>query len=368
MRDYYEVLGVSKSATQEQIKKAYRELALKYHPDRNSDKAAEEKFKEINAAYAVLGDAEKRRQYDSFGPEQFNQRYSQEDLFRNFNFQDIFRDLGLNFNFGSTNTDDVFGDLFGRQSSQTRGNDILYRIDITLKDVANGVKKEINVKHVKKCSHCDGNGGEPGYKTVRCSECNGSGRVSNIANTFFGRMQVVSTCNSCGGKGKVYERKCKICSGKGGTVANDKVEVTIPAGVRDGMRLRLQGLGDYLNTGAGDLYIEVNTLDDRRFVRQGDDLHTTVDIPFYTAILGGEVTVPTINGEKNITIEKCTQPGKKIILKNEGIKRFRTSSYGDEIVNINIEMPRSLSNEERELIEKFKELTKKDGKKGFWSF
>ncbi len=363
MRDYYEVLGIPKNASADDIKKAYRDLALKLHPDRNKSKEAEERFKEINEAYAVLGDEEKRKRYDSYGPEQFSQRYTQEDIFRGFDFQDIFRDLGIDINFtGFPGGGDIFDSIFGGgQRTHGRGNDILYRMDLTLEDVASGTKKPVEIRHVVKCGRCSGSGGEPGYRLVRCSECNGAGRVRRVSSTMFGRMQMITTCDACNGSGKRYERLCKQCGGKGGMVGTEKAEVTIPAGVSDGMRLRLEGLGDYGKMSAGDLYIEIHTLKHKLFRREGDDIHAEVTIPVYTAILGGDIKVPTLKGEKSITIAGGTQPGKEIILKNEGIKRFRSNSYGDEIVNIQVSIPKSVSKEEEELLRRLKGIEEGKG-------
>ncbi len=356
-KDYYEILGVEKSASPEQIKKAYRDLALQYHPDRNKSKEAEERFKTINEAYAVLSDPEKRRQYDAVGPERFGQTFSQEDIFRGSNVEDILRSMGININFGFGENDDFVSSFFGQNARQGEiGQSVLYKMDLSLEEIAKGTEKEISVRHVKRCSHCEGTGGEPGSKPSRCSRCNGSGRINAVQNTFFGRMQTVATCDRCGGSGRIYEKKCKACNGKGGAVATENAKVTIPAGVTNGMRLRLGGMGDYGKDGSGDLYIEVNELSHSTFDRQGDDIVTQLKVPFYTAILGGKITVPTLAGKKELTIEEGTQAGKSIVLKGEGIKHFRGGGYGDEIAKIEIEIPRSLSSDEKALLEHFREL------------
>ncbi len=366
--DYYEVLGVSKAATPDQIKRAYRELALKYHPDRNKEKSAEEKFKEINEAYAVLGDPEKRKRYDAYGPEQFSHQYSEEDIFRGFNFQDIFKDLGINVQFGGGGPGDFFSTFGQEQQDSLRGSDILYRLNLTLEEIANGTKKKVEMRHIQKCGHCGGSGGEPGFKLVKCSTCGGAGRVRRVSNTMFGRMQVVTTCEVCGGQGKSYDRKCKVCGGSGGVVSPETIEVDIPAGIRDGMRLRLEGAGDYGKGSKGDLYIEINTITHKIFSRDGDDIYTEISVPFYTAVLGGKITVPTLSGTKEMTIDKGTQQNKKIVLKNGGIRRFRSNSYGDEIIKVNIEIPKSLSKDEEELISKFRDLREGNQKKRFGVF
>lgn len=354
MTDYYAVLGVPKSATAEQIKKAYRELALRYHPDRNKDAGAEAKFKEINEAYAVLGDAEKRQQYDAYGPEGFSQKYTADDIFRGSNFQDIFKEMGININMGGFGSGDFFGGGFGQQQGDV-GQSILYRMDITLHDAADGATKEIGVKHVKACDSCKGSGGEPGSRITKCSGCRGTGYVTVIQNSFLGRIQTTSPCQRCMGSGKSYERKCRRCGGSGGAVATEKVQVKIPAGVRSGMRLKLAGMGDFGRDGSGDLYIDINELSDRTFKRDEDDIIAEIEVPFYTAILGGEISVPSLDGTRKIDIAQGTAPGTRLMIKGAGIKRFNGSSRGDEIVVVNVQIPKSLSSGERELIEKFRE-------------
>jgi molecular chaperone DnaJ len=362
--DYYNTLGVAKNASPEEIKKAYRELALKFHPDRNKDKSSEEKFKEINEAYAVLSDPEKRRQYDSFGPAGFGQRYNQDEIFRNVNFEQIFKDMGINFGFGQG--DDIFGSFFGQQMGGQRevGQSILYKMDLNLAEVAKGTQREVMIRHQKRCDRCSGTGAEPGSKMIKCPDCSGTGRIAKTTNTFFGRMQTVTTCGRCGGKGKSYEKRCKTCNGRGGVIANEKIVVTIPAGVSEGTRLRLDGMGDFGADGNGDLFVEVHELKNSQFDREGDNIHTRVRIPFYMAILGGKVTVPTLDGDKEMTLEPGTQQGKSITLKGGGIKRLRGSGSGDEIVSIDIDLPKSLTQEQRDLMEKFRQ-SDQSGKRKF---
>lgn len=216
MRDYYEILGVKKNASEDEIKRAYRELALKLHPDRNKSKDATEKFKEINAAYAVLGDPAKRQQYDSVGPERFNQNYSEEDIFRGFNTEDIFRDI-----FGNLGGMGGFGDMFGQEEQQQTGVNLYLSFD----DLEKGVNKEFSVQHYKICGNCRGSGGEPGSKQTRCPACNGSGRRHMQQNTPFGRLQVMTTCDRCGGRGKSFEHICRDCNGNGRIVVTDKFRI-----------------------------------------------------------------------------------------------------------------------------------------------
>ncbi len=363
-RDYYDVLGVQKTASADEIKRAYRDLALKLHPDRNPSKEAGEKFREINEAYAVLGDPEKKKQYDAYGPAGFGQRYNEEEIFRNFDFNQVFREMGINI--GGFGDSDLFGSFFGQGGRQGDvGQSILYRLDLTLEQIAHGSQQELTERHVKRCDNCKGGGAEPGSKTIKCPECNGRGQVAQVSNTFFGRMQTVTTCGRCRGKGKIYDKRCRVCGGKGGVVATEKINVTIPAGVTEGTRLRLEGMGDFGNDGNGDLFVEVHELRHSVFTREGDNIRANMRIPFYIAILGGRIVVPTLDGQRELTIDPGAQQGKQIVLKGAGIKKLRGSGAGDEIVTISIEIPKSLSQQQKELIEKFKSSEEGEGKKKF---
>ena len=366
-KDYYNILGVPKNASQTQIKEAYRKLVLKNHPDINKSDEAKTRMQDINEAYAVLGNEEKRKQYDTYGPEMFNRQFSQEDIFRGVNFEDIIRDMGLNINFGGFGSEDLFGSFFGGQrQNRDIGQSILYRMDLTLEEIARGTKKKINIKHLKECSRCSGTGGEPGSKPVKCPRCKGTGYISRQQRSMFGSINTVTPCEDCRGVGKYYDKVCKTCSGKGGVLASENVEVAVPAGVTNGMRLRLEGMGDFGKDGNGDLYIEIRELEHRTFKRSGDSVMVDIKVPFYIAALGGTVPIPTLlHGDKQIEIEKGTQQGKKIFLREEGIKRFNGSAIGEEIAVVNIEVPKDLSKEERELMERLKEIgeQRKDGSK-----
>ncbi len=378
-KDYYDLLGVKKDASESDIKSAYRNLAMRFHPDKNKDPGAEEKFKEINEAYAVLSNSDKRRQYDAYGPEGFNQRFTEEDIFRGFDFDQAFRSMGFNAGgmggFGSI--DDMFDSLFGMQSrgphgrTADMGNDILARVTVSLEDAAKGTTKRISVRHVKGCLRCKGSGAEPGTEVVRCDKCNGSGQVRVTRRTPFGMMQTISACPKCGGAGRVAERPCRTCSGTGRTQGEDRIDVTIPKGVSTGTRLRVKDMGDYGSDRHGSLYIDVVVAPDERFERRGDDLLTTVDVPFYTAMLGGEISVPTILGHEKLNIEPGTQNGEISVLKGKGMPRFNGPGAGDEVVTISISVPKKLSKEQRELMTKFAEASDgadgvHGGKKRFW--
>ncbi|MGC8676026.1 MAG: molecular chaperone DnaJ [Candidatus Micrarchaeia archaeon] len=361
-KNYYDVLGVGRNATQDEIKRAYRELVMKYHPDVNKSPEAEAKMREINEAYAVLSDPNKKRQYDMLGSEQFSQQFTADDIFRGFDLGSVFRDLGLDFG-PFSGFEDLFGFESEHEAESRGGQDIIYQIDLTLEEAAKGAEKEIDIRHVKKCSRCNGTGVEPGYGYATCDKCGGTGRISAVRNTFFGRMQTIAVCDKCGGTGKVPEKKCSVCHGKGGVVGTDRIKVNIPAGVSEGMRLRLARMGDYMQGKAGDLYLEVHIAKDKIFERSGNDILVTVSIPFYTAALGGRIMVPTLNGNKEISIDPGTQPGTRIRLSGEGIKAFGSSRKGDEIVTINVEIPKSLSAAERKLLEDFRQAKEKDNKR-----
>ncbi len=362
-KDYYDILGVKKDASESDIKSAYRTLAMKYHPDKNKDSGAEEKFKEINEAYAVLSDAGKRRQYDAYGPDAFNQRFTEEDIFRGFDFDQVFRSMGFNVRGGGMggfgSIDDMFDSLFGMQGQRRggrkvdMGNDILARTTISLEEAAKGVTKRISVRHIKACSRCGGTGAEPGTSIIKCDKCRGSGQVSMTRRTPFGMMQTISACPQCGGAGSAPEKPCRTCSGTGRMQSEDKVDVKIPRGIATGTRLRVKGMGDYGSDRHGSLYIDVGVAPDERFERDGDDLRTVVDVPFYTAMLGGEVSVPTIFGEERLSIDAGTQNGETVVLKGKGMPHFERDGAGDEMATISISVPKRLTPEQRELMEKF---------------
>ena len=358
--DFYEVLGVKKGAQPDEIKKAYRQLALKFHPDVNKSKEAEEKFKEINEAYAVLSDPEKRKKYDAYGPEGFNQRYTEQDIFRGFDFEKIFRDMGIDFGgdpFGGSIFDNLFG--FGGQAQRSGdyGNDILANITISLKEAVLGTTKSIRVRHVSKCSVCNGTGSEGG-RMVKCPKCSGRGQITVTRKSMFGIIQTVSVCDRCGGSGSVAENPCRSCGGTGKKIADNSIEVSIPKGVDNGSRLRLRGIGDYGRDRSGDLYIDVNVAPDKNFRREGYDIVTDIKVPFYIFVLGGTIKVPTIDGSTDVRIKELQQPGDSIVLRGLGVQHGNSS--GNEVVNLQVEIPKRITKEQKDLIEKFSSI---DGKK-----
>jgi molecular chaperone DnaJ len=311
-RDYYEILGVGKSASKDELKDAYRTLALKFHPDRNKETGAEERFKEISEAYAVLSDDQKRAAYDQYGHAGFDQRYSQEDIFQNAHFEDIFRDMGASFGGSGSPFDEMFfSSIFGgggRRRGPSRGADLRYDVSISLEDAAKGLEQEIRYKHNARCERCSGSGAEPGSKVVKCPKCHGQGQVQTTKRLGpFGSFTSVSTCQECAGNGEAPEKHCRDCRGSGSTIKDEKVSVEIPAGVDTGSRLRLSNLGERGAGGNGDLYVFVHVKDHQLFKREEENIHLQLPIGFAQAALGAEVEVPTLWGKTKLKIPAGTQ-------------------------------------------------------------
>ncbi|WEU40585.1 MAG: molecular chaperone DnaJ [Candidatus Odinarchaeum yellowstonii] len=355
-KDYYEVLNVDRNATLDEIKKAYRQLALKYHPDRNKSPEAEEKFKEISEAYAVLSDPEKRRAYDAYGHAGIDSRYTREDIFRDVDFESIFRDFG--FGFG----DSIFDIFFGRdrhRSEYVKGSDIRYDLEITLREAAFGAEKEIVVPRRAKCTECNGTGAASESSLVKCKTCRGAGQVQNMrvsGNTQF--IQIL-TCPDCHGRGVFIKEKCRNCRGTGMTIIETKIKVNIPKGVDDGYSLVIRGKGELSERGGppGDLYVVINIKKDPVFERVGDDIICEVPIPFTTAVLGGTILVPTLEDKKiELNIPPRTQTGTLFRIKAKGMPRFKREGFGDELVKITVKIPEKISREAEELLYKLREM------------
>jgi len=355
-RDYYEVLGVDKDADKKTIKKAYRKLAMKYHPDVNKEPDAEEKFKELSEAYGVLSDDDKRQRYDQFGHAGMD-GFSQEDIFNNINFEDIFRGFGFGGQsqggFGSIF--DLFG--FGGETSrgQSRGADIQRTIDMTLEEVSTGLSKDMDITHRKECPHCHGSKAEPGSDVKTCSNCNGSGQVKQVQNTPLGQFATVSPCPQCHGEGKKIETPCSECHGAGLTTTTNKISINIPAGVETGTRLRVAGEGDDGLNGApsGDLYVTIRVLKHDLFERNGQDLYYDLPISYVQACLGDKVDVPTIDGVAKLTIPPGTQSESTFKLRNEGLKHIRWDSKGNLYVTVKVVVPKKLSDKQKDILEEF---------------
>ncbi len=351
-RDYYEILGVARDASLVQIKKAYRSLALKHHPDRVPDgekKAAEERFKEISEAYGVLSDPQKRRMYDQYGHAGIDQRYSAEDIFRGADFSG-FSDLGDVFGqiFGDS-LFDLFGGGSGRSRRRRRGRDVKTGVTITLQEAYQGVHKKIHVTRHEMCPACSGRGAKKGTELGTCPTCRGRGQVV-MSSGFFHMSQ---TCPNCGGRGRVVTDPCPECRGQGAVRVNRALDVTIPAGCPDGAHLRLKGEGEEAEGGSGDLYLYVSVKEDDRFRRDGQDLYLDLPVSFVTAALGGEVAVPTLAGEVSMKIPAGTQSGKIFRLRGKGMPDTHGGSVGDLYARVMIQVPSRLHGRKKELLEEF---------------
>ncbi len=353
-KDYYEVLGVQRGATKDQIKDAYRKLALQFHPDRNKAPEAEARFKEISEAYAVLSDDEKRRQYDSFGREGVYQRYSQEDIFRGVDFGEFFRGAG----FGIGGFDEIFSQFFGGGGRQARrGEDLTYHLQLSLEDVVEDSSREIEVPRSEVCKTCGGSGAKPGSPPRRCGTCGGTGQVQKVQSAGFARLVRITECGRCGGRGYIIDDPCKECRGRGTVERTRKIQIMIPAGVEDGHTLRLRGEGNAGETGVppGDLYVVVNVLPHRVFARQEGDIYMETRVGIVQAMLGTELTVPTLYGDVKLSVPGGTQPGTVFKVKGKGLPRYGGWGKGDEYVKVNVEVPRSLTSQQKELLKKFGE-------------
>lgn len=373
-RDYYEVLGVPKGATSDQIKQAYRKLALQYHPDRNKAPEASEKFKEISEAYAVLSDDKKRQQYDQYGHAGFDQMYTQEDIFRSADFsdfQDVFRSFGIDpfGGFGGSMFRDMFGGMGGRRGGRTReyGADLETAVEITLEEAAKGLKKDISYHRSKACSRCSGSGSEPGSSRTTCPACNGRGQVQQTRRAGPMAFYTVTTCGRCRGEGNVVEKPCRSCGGSGKASSNEHIKVNIPPGVQSGMRLHLEGLGEYGRDGPGDLFVRVYVRQHEKFERRDDDLHTDARISFARAALGGEIDVPTLSGRAKLHIPPGTESHTVFRLKGEGMPRLGRGGKGDEMVRVLIDVPKKLSQQQKKLLEELEKENKEEKKKGLFS-
>lgn len=359
-RDYYEVLGVDKNADKKTIKKAYRKLAMKYHPDVNHEEGAEEKFKELSEAYGVLSDDEKRKRYDQFGHAGMD-GFSQEDIFNNINFEDIFNGFGFGGGsqggFGSIF--DLFG--FGGESSgpSGRGQDISQIVELTLEEVASGVSKDLDVRHKKKCPKCNGTRAEPGSSVKTCPQCNGAGQVKQVQNTPLGQFATVSKCPQCNGEGQHVEKPCTECHGSGLKTTTNKISINIPAGVETGTKLHVSGEGDDGIRGApsGDLYVTIKVLKHDLFRREGQDLFYDLPISYVQACLGDSVDVPTIDGEASLNIPAGTQSGSTFKLRGEGIKSLNWSGKGNLYVKVQVVVPKKLSAKQKEVLKEFADVS-----------
>ncbi|MFZ5882654.1 MAG: molecular chaperone DnaJ [Chloroflexota bacterium] len=358
-RDYYDVLGVGRNASDDEIKAAFRKLARQYHPDVNKDPGAEEKFKEINEAYGVLSDREKRARYDRFGREGLGNMGGFHDY--TVDFSDLFEEL-----FGS------FGFSTGRSSrrSPRRGRDLQMQINLTFEEAVFGVEKEIKFQREEICSRCNGSGAEPGTSPVRCATCNGQGEVRQVRQTFLGQMVQTTTCPSCNGRGEIISTPCKTCRGGGLERKTVTKKVQIPAGVDRGTQIRLAGEGGPGVYGGpnGNLFLVLEVEPHKFFKRRENDILLNIDINVAQATLGAEIEVPTLDGTEKLKIPPGTQPGKVFTIRGKGVPYLRRKDRGDQLVIVNVEIPTKLTKEQRELFEKLAQslgTTVKPKEKGF---
>jgi molecular chaperone DnaJ len=353
-KDYYELLGVGRDATEQDLKKAYRQLARKYHPDVNKEPDAEAKFKEINEAYGVLSDPQKRAQYDQMG----------HAAFENGGFGG-FGDFGFD-DFGS-----IFDMFFGGGRSQrrgpVRGADLRYNLDLDFLEAAFGTKKKINVHRREVCPHCHGNQAEPGTPIKTCTQCGGTGQVQSAQSTPFGRIMNVVTCPSCRGQGKTVEQACSECQGRGRVERRRELEVNIPAGVDDGFQVRITGGGEAGSRGGspGDLYVMINVRPHKFFKRKGDDIHIEIPLNIVQSSLGTELEVPTIDGKVKLTIPSGTQPGTSFRIRGSGVPHLHGTARGDQFVTVRVEVPKKLNSRQKELLGELGE-TLEDTSGGFF--
>lgn len=358
-RDYYEVLEVGKEASDDEIKKAFRKKALKYHPDRNpGDKEAEEKFKEAAEAYEVLSDSNKRARYDRYG-----HAGVQNDAGRGFSgatMEDIlshFDDLfGGHFSgFGGFGG---FGGGGAQRSAKTRGSDLRIRVKLTLEEIASGVKKKFKIKKYVTCSHCGGTGASSPDAFVTCPDCQGSGSVTRIANSIFGRVQTTQVCPTCQGEGKVISDKCPHCRGEGVVLDEETISVTIPPGVEEGMQLSLVGKGNAARRGGqpGDLQILVEEEPHVQFVRKGNDLVYNLLVPFWQTALGDDLEIPTIDGKVKLKLQAGTVPGKILRLRGKGLPSVNSNRKGDLLVVLDVFVPTKLSREAKKALQQMKDI------------
>jgi len=366
-RDYYEVLGIGKDADEATIKKAYRELAMKYHPDRNpGDNQAVARMKELNEAYAVLSDAKKRKEYDAYGLEGIR-GYSQEDIYRNVDFSSLFHEFGLRDFFSSRG--DIFDALFGtgsRAGSRMRGADLKYDLDLTLEEVASGIEKTVTITKDQSCPSCHGTGAEPGG-IITCGKCRGTGQLVREQRLGYGLFRQVIACDQCNGKGKLIKNYCKECKGKGTVEKSKDIKVRVPPGADTGNAIRLEGEGEAGEAQNGDLYVVLHVQKHPVFERRGDDIYIQKEISFASAALGGKIDVVGLDGGNKLEIPEGTQTGSTFRIRGKGIKHLDGHGQGDEYVLVNIITPQNLNNKEKELLREFAGLSETKGHRSLCS-
>ncbi len=370
-KDYYELLGINRSASEDEVKKAYRELAKKYHPD-NKDTGDAEKFKEVSEAYSVLSDANKRATYDRFGSAAFDQAAGGQNPFsgtgfEGFNFGADFGDIGdfLRNMFGGG----FSGGGFSGGRSQSRrsngpidGNDVMMSVTISFMDAVNGTKINVPLTYDEQCESCKGTGAKGGTAFSTCHVCNGRGTVTRRQRSIFGIIESTSTCSTCGGSGKIIKETCGTCNGKGYSRKKTTFETTIPQGINNEQKIRIKGKGERgINGGEyGDLYIKINVQPHKYFQREGDDIYLTIPVDFVDACLGTTITVPTVYGETELKIPAGSQPNQKLRLANKGVKELNGNRYGDQYVILDIKIPTFLNKKQKEALNQYKHVQDQD--------
>lgn len=362
-RDYYEVLGVSKTASADEIKTAFRRLAIKYHPDRGGD---EEKFKEINEAYEVLKDPEKRKRYDQFGHAGVGSNGGGFGGFNSSQYQNF------NFDFGDLGLGDIFSSFFGggqgASSGPKQGRDIQTSIEINFEQAIFGTEIPLSLNIEDTCRHCKGSTAEPGYELKTCPVCKGKGQVINVTRTVFGNIQQASICSQCHGSGKVPEKECTVCHGKGTQLTKQEIKLKIPAGIDDGATIRLKEHGEAVANGQkGDLYVNINVKPDKLFTREGDLILSTEHIDMVSAAIGTEIDVQTVDGKIRIKIPAGTQSGTDFKLSGHGVPHINSNSRGAHIVTIIVDTPTKLSKEQEDILRKFQEASKTGSRFHLWN-
>lgn len=365
-RDYYEVLGLSKSASADEIKKAFRSQAVKHHPDRGGDEA---KFKEINEAYEILKEPSKRQRYDQFGHAGVGSSAASDGNpfgggFGGFNTENV------NFDFGDLGLGDIFGSFFtggetgGRRSRQNRGQDVETAIEITFEQAVFGTEAELSLNMDDICEHCKGTTVEPGHQLETCDECKGSGQVNRVTRTIFGNIQQASTCPKCNGRGKIPEKDCTVCHGRGTQRRNQLIKLKIPAGIDDGSTIRLREHGEATANGPkGDLYVNIRVKSHKKFTREGDIILSTEHISMIEAALGTEIEVNTVDGPVNMKVPIGTQSGTDFKLSGHGVPHVSAGARGPHIVTVLVDTPTKLNSKQKTLLEQFQ---KENGKKGLF--
>ncbi|MCA9325137.1 molecular chaperone DnaJ [Candidatus Saccharibacteria bacterium] len=364
-RDYYEVLGVGKDASADEIKKAFRRKAVELHPDKAG--GDEEKFKEVNEAYEVLKDAQKRQRYDQFGHAGVGGASGGGNPFEGFGGFGGAQGQNINFDFGDLGLGDIFGSFFGggpqqRGPRQARGRDVEARVDISFEDAVFGTEAKLELNLDDTCEHCKGSTVEPGHELKTCDECNGSGQIVMATKTIFGNIQQAAICPTCKGSGKVPEKVCTVCHGKGTKAKKQKIDLKIPAGIDDGATIRLREHGEAVANGPkGDLYVNIRVKPHKKFTREGDLILSEEHIDMVNAALGTEINVDTVDGKVKMKVPAGTQSGADFKLSNHGVPHLRGSTRGAHIVTVVVDTPTKLSKQQKELLENFHTTPKKRG-------